>query len=132
VGGINQIAEGVKSNNPDAGDYTPIDLSKFAAYEQANALCQSSNGIDDLNLFAASVFETTPQPHSFDENGNPLSKLELLLEEGVNEVAADIMADTKGVMLCEEAYQGSPVTVIFDNEEFGCTSDDASNPLCSI
>ena len=132
VGGINQIAEGVKNNNPDAGDYTPIDLSKFAAYEQVNALCQSSNGIDDLNLFAASVFETTPQPHSFDENGNPLSKLELLFDKELVEIAADIMADTKGVMLCEEAYQGSPVTVIFDNEEFGCTSDDASNPTCSI
>src|SRR5699024_1557041 len=117
---------------PDAGDYTPIDLSKFAAYEQVNALCQSSNGIDDLNLFAASVFETTPQPHSFDENGNPLSKLELLFDKELVEIAADIMADTKGVMLCEEAYQASPVTVIFDNEEFGCTSDDASNPTCSI
>src|SRR5699024_1451507 len=97
VGGINQIAEGVKNNNPDAGDYTPIDLSKFAAYEQVNALCQSSNGIDDLNLFAASVFETTPQPHSFDENGNPLSKLELLFDKELVEIAADIMADTKAL-----------------------------------
>ncbi|MCD8522814.1 MAG: right-handed parallel beta-helix repeat-containing protein [Saccharospirillaceae bacterium] len=130
AGGINQVAAAIKTNIPGAPDYTDIDLSKFAPYATDGGLCQSANGIDGVNLFAASVYETTATASTFDANSVPLTKLEQLATNAG--IAASVMADPAGVMSCGSGFEGSPATVTFNNQTFGCTADDSTNPSCAL
>ncbi|UXD87312.1 parallel beta-helix domain-containing protein [Thalassolituus hydrocarboniclasticus] len=129
AGGINQVAAAVKANIPGAPDYTPIDLDKFAPYATDGGVCQSDNGIDGQNLFAASVYETSATAGTF-VDGSPLTKLEQL--SGNLSLAGAIMADPSGVMDCASGYEGSPATVTFNAQTFGCTADDSEKPSCAL
>jgi len=129
AGGINQVAAAVKANIPNAPDYTAIDLSKFAPYATDGGLCQSDNGIDGVDLFAASVYETTAQLGTF-ADGSPLTKLEQL--SGNLSLAGAIMADPDGVMNCASGFEGTAATVTFNAQTFGCSADDSSNPSCVL
>lgn len=131
AGGINQVAAAVKANIPGAGDYTPINLATFAPYATDAGLCQSNNGIDDQNLFAGSVYETSATANTF-ADGQPQSKLEQL-GAGNMAVAGAIVNDPNGVMNCAgNGFQGNPVTVTVGEQQFGCTSDDSANASCAL
>ncbi len=129
AGGINQVAVAVKANIPNAPDYTAIDLSKFAPYATDGGLCQSDNGIDGLDLFAASVYETTAAAGTF-VDGAPVTKLEQLTTN--TGIAASVMADPDGVMDCASGFEGTAATVTFNAQTFGCSADDSSNPSCAL
>ena len=131
AGGINQVAAEVKTNIPGVPDYTDIDLDKFAPYATDGGVCQTNNNIDGMNLFAASVYETTATDSTFDASGLPLSKLEQLAGGNLS-IAASIMADPDGVMSCGSGFVGTPATVTFNTQTFGCTADDSENPSCAL
>jgi len=131
AGGINQVAAGVKANIPGAADFTAIDLNKFAAYNN-DGVCQSDNGIDGQNLFAASVFQTTATGVTFDANSNPKAKIELY---GLDQsLAGEVMTDN--TMTCGEgiAYEGNAVTVTFGENTYGCGAgaDDENLAACAL
>lgn len=131
AGGINLVAEGVKGNIPDAGEFTEINLELFAAYPTDGGVCQSSNNINGVDLFAASVFETTATTETFTPQGNPLSKLEQL-DAGDVTMAWNIFADPNGVMSCGEGFTGAAATVSFGENKFGCLEDDKENASCLL
>lgn len=130
TGGINQIADFVYQADLESEGFTPIDVSKFSPYAANGGVCQSDNGIDDANLFAASVYETTATAATFGTEG-PLTKLEQL-SLGDTSLAGAIMSDPEGVMDCTAGFKGKPVTVTFNNKAFGCTSDNKDNKSCAL
>lgn len=130
VGGINQVAAGVKANIEGAKDFTPIDLDLFAAYPVDGGVCQSNNNINGVDLFAASVFETTATANTF-VSGEPVPKLEQLGAGHVS-LAWEIFADPKGVMSCASGFKGTAATVTFGDNKYGCLEDDLENASCLL
>ena len=132
VAGFNDVAAGIKANIPGAQDYTPINMAVFAAYGEDSGVCQSDIALNDPSLFAASVYQTSATADTF-STGAPREKLQLLAG-GVSGVANAIMRDPNGVMNCasENAFRGSPATVTFNTETFGCTADDRTQAACAL
>ncbi len=130
AGGINQVAAAIEENIPGAPEFTAIDLNKFAPYAIDGGVCQSNNDIDGVDLFAASVYETTATLSTFSD-GAPLSKLEQLAGGNLS-IATSVMADPNGVMSCGSGFEGTPATVTFNDMTFGCTADDAGLPSCAL
>lgn len=130
--GINNLAQALhayefEKNAPEK----LIDLDKFIPYTN-DGVCQSKNGIDNENLFASSVYETTPGANTFDANFNPLTKLEQL-ELDVS-MAWSIMDDPKGVMTCAPgtAFKGTAAVVEFAGQKYGCADDDVDSAACKL
>lgn len=131
VGGINQVATAVDTNIPDTEPFTPIDLAKFVAYTN-DGVCQSDNGIDNTNLFAATVFQTQPTAYNF-SNGEPFSKLELLAK-GRLDMVNTIMADPLNEITCASGtgFKGTPAVVEFAGTKYGCADDDKESAVCKL
>ncbi|ASP39936.1 hypothetical protein CHH28_15210 [Bacterioplanes sanyensis] len=129
TGGINQVAAALDANGLES-DGRQINMALFTTYN-GDGVCQQNNGIDDQTLFAASVFETTPGAHTFDDSGSPQAKIQ---QYGMDTtMVGRVMSDPNGVMGCPATpFDGTPVTVTFDQQSYGCTTDDSDSSSCAL